>query len=791
VTELKSMSKEKRKQYKGAIFWYYFRVSYPLFMPILVLIFMIVAITRWNTVQGYLVMGSILSLISTVLVISSYLMIVPWRKHPSALILYRALSSTVFSVNIILNALSVNNGQALSCRNYSVVTQMMLLAGEGWLTTIAADLVASLTNPFTSYKQNLQRYQFMVWGISAFIASTLFFNSSCQGEVDNGICWLNISPQTISCLWGYYLFWIICMYIYQIWAAVFAYYRLKKGLPATFEIRKQCAIETFQCLFSYAIYMSVLMLFLFIIASNPSSQPGTSMNNFALFVLFVIANKGTVDGAVWFSLHDFTREDEASGAGAGAGRYEAVRAERDIEMTGEPRTKERVRLGSNIHLPQDIKQIEDKMKKTITKLADMAIEELDEADLSPQVNLALRQQIVQYVTNGIKTAIDISNKRTVGARVDTAGVFESLGTITKRDKAVVDGIKFDEFALEGEFPFRSYAPDIFKSLRQGEGITDEYYLKVLSQPANERLSEGASGAFMFFCGGGEFIVKTIRDREARVLHASLKEYVQHLRANKESFLCRFIGSYSLEVYSQTFYFVVMANCFDPKAKINERYDIKGSWVGRSADPSKNKKRSTCRHCNTYFVPAKKEKCSVIVGCHEANIVLKDNDLRTKIHMVASESAAVVDMIKKDSVLLGRLGVMDYSLLIGVKKRKFPVVVDESETVVPGANRQSTFRASSVTGPALYYLGIVDFLQDWTFAKQVERMFKIYFTRKDPDGLSVMEPIAYMERFQGIPFCNYCNFGVQYSGCVVFSIQAKWTSCLLKTKNYDRHPRLRR
>ena len=45
------------------------------------------------------------------------------------------------------------------------------------------------------------------------------------------------------------------------------------------------------------------------------------------------------------------------------------------------------------------------------------------------------------------------------------------------------------------------------------------------------------------------------------------------------------------------------------------------------------------------------------------------------------------------------------------------------------------------------VGIVDFLQDWTFNKKVDRAAKIYVLRKDPEGLSVMEPIAYKQRFQ--------------------------------------------
>jgi 1-phosphatidylinositol-4-phosphate 5-kinase len=263
---------------------------------------------------------------------------------------------------------------------------------------------------------------------------------------------------------------------------------------------------------------------------------------------------------------------------------------------------------------------------------------------------------------------------------------------------------------------------------------------------------------MFFCGGGEYIVKTIRAREAAVLHSFLPVYASYIKRHPDSLLCRFLGSYSLEVYSQTFYFVVMLNCFDPTAYINERFDIKGSWVGRSAEPGKKTKRQVCRHCNEYFVPAKQTQCKAVVGNHEANVVLKDNDLRTKISLPPDEAANVLKILKRDSELLGKLGVIDYSLLIGVKKWKFGVeitqeMVDFDPSAAPGKQSltpkgpKSTFHAHTVTGPAVYHFGIIDFLQNWTFQKRVERAFKIYVTRKDPDGLSVMPPVPYKTRFQ--------------------------------------------
>jgi 1-phosphatidylinositol-4-phosphate 5-kinase len=269
----------------------------------------------------------------------------------------------------------------------------------------------------------------------------------------------------------------------------------------------------------------------------------------------------------------------------------------------------------------------------------------------------------------------------------------------------------------------------------------------LSKTANEKLSEGASGAFMFFCGKGEFIVKTIKVREARVLHTSLQQYYDYLSENSGSFLCKFYGSYSLAMFSQTFYFVVMKNIFEVGQVINERYDIKGSWVGRSADPEPPSKKTVCRHCNELFVPMKKEKCTVIVGYHEGNVVLKDNDLRAKISLEPGVGKRVLDQLMKDGDLLGKLGVLDYSLLIGVKKYKFDLNLSDQDVGVDTAKANYIFKGSAISGPGVYFFGIVDFLQDWNMKKQAERMFKIYIKRKSPAGLSVMQPEKYMKRFQ--------------------------------------------
>lgn len=56
------------------------------------------------------------------------------------------------------------------------------------------------------------------------------------------------------------------------------------------------------------------------------------------------------------------------------------------------------------------------------------------------------------------------------------------------------------------------------------------------------------------------------------------------------------------------------------------------------------------------------------------------------------------------------------------------------------------RARIVEGPGTYYIGIIDILQEWNYAKRLERFFKVYCKFLDADGLSAISPGPYAERF---------------------------------------------
>jgi 1-phosphatidylinositol-4-phosphate 5-kinase len=88
--------------------------------------------------------------------------------------------------------------------------------------------------------------------------------------------------------------------------------------------------------------------------------------------------------------------------------------------------------------------------------------------------------------------------------------------------------------------------------------------------AAEKLSEGASGAFMFFSANGRFIVKTLSKTEAAALHARVGAYSAYLAAAPDSLLTRYFGSHSVQLYGTTFNFVVMQNVFRDARPINAR-----------------------------------------------------------------------------------------------------------------------------------------------------------------------------------------------------------------------------
>lgn len=192
---------------KGAIYWYYFRAIFPYIAPISAVVMYIIPLTTYNSLGGFLFCGSLLSMVMCLLSILSYIQIVPWRKHPSPLIFYRTCVHLVFSISIMVNALSSREEYSSSCIALSFLTQFTFFTGECWLLTIAVDLILSLSNPFTSFKSNVTKYHAVVWLSGTVNAILLASSNSCQGLFANHICWIDADSPLSGCIWGFYISW--------------------------------------------------------------------------------------------------------------------------------------------------------------------------------------------------------------------------------------------------------------------------------------------------------------------------------------------------------------------------------------------------------------------------------------------------------------------------------------------------------------------------------------------------------------------------------------------------------
>jgi len=135
------------------------------------------------------------------------------------------------------------------------------------------------------------------------------------------------------------------------------------------------------------------------------------------------------------------------------------------------------------------------------------------------------------------------------------------------------------------------------------------------------------------------MIKTITHEEVQVMQTILPQYLSYLKENPDSFLCRILGMYRVQMYHlrRTIYFIVMESSFKgASGKMDVQYDCKGSHVGRNANPG--------------------------------DTVRKDNDLLEDGFRLClgSNREPVLAQLRLDAQFLRSESFLDYSLLVGAQ-----------------------------------------------------------------------------------------------------------------------------
>jgi len=264
--------------------------------------------------------------------------------------------------------------------------------------------------------------------------------------------------------------------------------------------------------------------------------------------------------------------------------------------------------------------------------------------------------------------------------------------------------------LDRDAKFESICPQLFSNL--SKTTCADQLLKSLGQKSGDYKSiatNSKSGEFFFFSHDKALLIKTVSEAEGVILHKMLPAYQYHIRR------CDFPGSLIVR-YAGLFYvevpgagkkcFTIMASVFDPRKKIHENFDVKGSLHGR------HKKEDESTGKDVDWIQNQK-----------------------RILLPVLERRLLLDAHERDMCFLMEHQVMDYSVLVGMHR------LGEENT----DNCTPTYEGSvlSEDGKTLYFLGIIDFLVGFSSYKQGEYLLRVL--QGVASEASCVDPVRYAQR----------------------------------------------
>ena len=265
------------------------------------------------------------------------------------------------------------------------------------------------------------------------------------------------------------------------------------------------------------------------------------------------------------------------------------------------------------------------------------------------------------------------------------------------------------------------------------------------------------------------MIKTLKDYECKFLRRILPHYFRHMIENPNSLINQYYGLHRVKMphLNRKIHFVVMNNIFHTPKPIHTLYDLKGAtYSGRYVKKSKFETEGSVvcgKDLNFQGFTDDNKKQTVLPKYRQWLNIGK-----------AGRKLALAGQIATDSVFLAKMKIMDYSLLIGVHGRdplqvpgyiphdtnnndetkvgKKHNIRDKKEVKIPvslfkrddggfcGMNNDGTLNNE------IYYIGIIDILQQYNLLKFTENKYKSYFSKDCSTKISALSPKKYAKRF---------------------------------------------
>lgn len=644
----------------------------------------------------YRLSGSLaaLSFAGALIVMLTYFMVPDLRKHPTNMIFFLSLCDSLLSLKFMLTAVYSDSDElehiATTCYMQAGWAQLWGIGSVAWNGMISLNLIINLQKVgFAKTASFGKYYHLFVWGLASLTTGIMYMGHGHIGPSGDGTCWIekNEDPYRL-------LFFIPLIFFFSLSIAslVLCFTRTHNLVGLSDASRRGVMLRmvtytgVFLLCWSGPVVHRIYLL-----------SAGTDLEILQILDACGICVQGFANSMVWLTNPSFF-------------------------------TSFKVRILDKYFAFLLPSQEKSPLLHTLGDAMQDSKQDIN------RIDTLLRRNIITCLLLGIRSTLK-----------EPAQSFEVTHRSYSESK-VYNGTKLHSFeyeqASEG-YEFIDYAPYVFSRMRAQSGISAQDYMEAMHPTSFigslsdqlQKFSEGRSNSFFIFSPDKRFIIKTLNKQEAELLLRILPNLHQYFLANLTTLLPRFYGCHGVRVlHGEVVYVIVMGNVFHGAETIHEQYDLKGSWVNRTA--SKN--------------PSKKTKAGM------------DNDLDRKLKLASHRRQQLLDQLARDAMFLCSLNIMDYSVLLGFNFLKAPNPttrdslelqgLDVSNHAIAMDNRlpiENTENLSfhvSTAGDELYFLGIIDILQLYNTSKKAERFLKVFLLCRDKFGLSSMPPQDYARRF---------------------------------------------
>merc|ERR1740130_857622 len=154
-----------------------------------------------------------------------------------------------------------------------------------------------------------------------------------------------------------------------------------------------------------------------------------------------------------------------------------------------------------------------------------------------------------------------------------------------------DGTSVTPAHNAGFFSFKDHAPQAFRHIREHFGVrTEDYTLSLCGEHSLRELgTPGKSGAVFYLTEDSKFLLETVSKKESKFLRELLPNYYAHVINSSSTLLPRFFGLIRITTAAnRNIRMVVMNNLMPDDFPIHEKFDLKGSTLGRYATDAERK-----------------------------------------------------------------------------------------------------------------------------------------------------------------------------------------------------------